>query len=187
MATRCCPCNGARAKCLRCVCCKRGSRCVSCLTGDQGTCNNTAVASSPSSSNIVAPEVPPRGSDLSTSAAPDPSPSDHTDPPTVSLTSGIPSLSSVCRLAAPTLEHVPKKARDVWAGVLARTIDLVVASPTDLDAWTRLLILPKCIIYLPSPGHKCSTRNSVRAVKDRIKCWHNGDFILLWTEVVSAI
>ena len=90
-------------------------------------------------------------------------------------------------MTAPTLEHVPKKARDAWAGVLARAIDLVVASPTDLDAWTKLLMLPKCILYLPSPGHKGSTRDSVRAVKDRIKRWYNGEFIPLWTEVISAI
>ncbi len=38
---RCCPCNGANAKCTRCYCVRNGRPCVSCLPGKSEVCQNS--------------------------------------------------------------------------------------------------------------------------------------------------
>ena len=37
----CCTCNGVRARCVRCICVKNGTPCVSCLPRKSGSCSNT--------------------------------------------------------------------------------------------------------------------------------------------------
>ena len=53
--------------------------------------------------------------------------------------------SPLCRLSPhiPTLQHVPKGARDHWAHILSVCLSSVVKSPADLSQWTRLFMLPK--------------------------------------------
>ena len=38
---KCCPCNGAKAKCNRCICVRRKTPCVSCLPGKSSCCQNS--------------------------------------------------------------------------------------------------------------------------------------------------
>ena len=40
-AARCCPCNGVKAKCVRCVCAKRKKPCISCIPGRSNSCQNS--------------------------------------------------------------------------------------------------------------------------------------------------
>ena len=40
-APKCCPCNGAKAKCNRCICVRRKTPCVSCLPGKSSCCQNS--------------------------------------------------------------------------------------------------------------------------------------------------
>ena len=49
MAARCCPCNGAKAKCIRCVCVKNGLPCISCCPSKLGYCQNVSLVECDSS------------------------------------------------------------------------------------------------------------------------------------------
>ena len=112
---RCCQCNGM-AKCLRCVCVRGDTSCTSCLPGDSGRCHNTL------SCGIV---VPAAASAPPTARRPDLGPVVHSavppglvDPtPVAPPTSSLPSLSAINRSNIPTLQHVPKGVRDLWAQV----------------------------------------------------------------------
>ena len=41
----CCPCNGNRARCVRCVCVQNGRLCSSCHTGHSRSCQNISIPS----------------------------------------------------------------------------------------------------------------------------------------------
>ena len=47
METVCCPCNGQRARCVRCRCIKDKRPCSSCLPGRNGRCQNSGRSTSP--------------------------------------------------------------------------------------------------------------------------------------------
>ena len=125
-APRCCRCNGS-AKCLRCACVRSKKFCWCCLPGDSGNCRNSASVRphvQPNPSNSQSPQFlradstdherlatdstlsgDPNISHSSSSAVFVPAPSGPS----------LPSLSFVLGADIPTLQHVPKGARDCWA------------------------------------------------------------------------
>ena len=96
----------------------------------------------------------------------------------------LPSLHSIFRAKVPTLFHVPKKAWDSWSCLFSRAIQDIVSSPSDLDHWYKLFMLPRCILRCPAPGARSSTLQVVRSIKGKCRKWLEGGFISLWQEAV---
>ena len=94
----------------------------------------------------------------------------------------LPSLDSIFRIGVPTLHHVPKAARDAWAGdVLLSTC----SDPTDVDAWVKFFLLPRCILANPARGGHCHWHDTLKNVHSRIAKWRAGEFAELWQGGVS--
>ena len=103
-----------------------------------------------------------------------------------SADSSLPSLSTIVSARVSTLRHVPKGARDAWAGILGDALQDVCSHPSNLSAWCKLLMLPKCILANPSRGghsHCCDTLNTVRS---RISRWSKVNVWELWEELVAV-
>ena len=99
----------------------------------------------------------------------------------------LPSLLSICGLKSPTLFHVPKSARVAWAAILTSSLDLIIASPSDPEAWTKLFMLPKAILSSPPRGVCRSWSENARLIKDRIKKWNEGEHLQVWYDRVSEL
>ena len=158
---RCCRCNGS-AKCLRCACVRNGTPCSHCLPGEAGNCHNTLPGPSSQPSQVPTPS----------------------SPPTPGLV--LPSLPTVLQSSIPTLQHVPKGARDRWAGVLSDCLSAVVEDPADISCWSKVFMLAKCVLASPSAGHRLRWREVLRLVRTRIQRWVDGDLAALWSEAVAG-
>lgn len=113
--------------------------------------------------------------------APWPQPSLSADPgsSSPSLAHSLPSFSEICRLQVATLYHVPKAVRDIWADILSFALRSVVDCPEDLEAWSRLFMLPKCILFLPPFKVR---RSLISLIRERIKA---GSFLDLWEKACN--
>ena len=121
-----------------------------------------------------------------------PTPSSPASPPSrplvpIDLPPAIPSLSQVFDFSLPTLNHVPKKARNAWAGLLSDVLSNVADNASDVDSWIKLFMLPCCILFNPPRSRGShSWWRSVRAIKSHIERWKSGELIDLWTEVINS-
>ena len=85
------------------------------------------------------------------------------------------------------MNHVPKKARNAWAGLLSDVLSNVADNASDVDSWIKLFMLPRCILFNPPRSRGShSWWGTVRAVKSRIERWKSGELIDLWTEVINS-
>ena len=111
------------------------------------------------------------------------------DPPPINSSfagSTFPSLSTIVSARVSTLCHVPKGARDGWAGILGDTLQDVCSHPSDLSAWCKLLMLPKCILAIPSRGGRNHWRDILSTVNLRICRWGRSNVLELWKELVAV-
>ena len=154
---RCCRCNGT-AKCLRCACVRSGTPCSHCLPGEAGKCHNT-IPRGHSTVSILSPSSSGRFSQPSHNSTP-------SSPPVCGPE--LPSLSTIFQASIPTLQHVPKGARDRWGRVLSDCLSSVVESPDDISCWSRVFMLTKCVLASPSTGHRLRWREILGLVKMRI-------------------
>uniref|UniRef100_A0A1X7TY94 Uncharacterized protein n=1 Tax=Amphimedon queenslandica TaxID=400682 RepID=A0A1X7TY94_AMPQE len=95
-----------------------------------------------------------------------------------------PSLSSVCSTRVFTLSHVPKGARDAWAGVFAQELKATCSSPMDVSQWSPLLMLPKCILLSPTVAGPRDWKVTLELVRDHLRLWSQGSLSDLWDEVL---
>ena len=86
----------------------------------------------------------------------------------------------------PTLQHVLKSARDSWARALSVYFSCIMANPSDLSQWSRLFMLPKCVLASPAAGHHLPWREILKQVKSRLSRWFDGDLVTLWTEAFAG-
>ena len=115
---RCCACNG------------------SCHPGRSLSCHNPfGVPSAPQRS----PSPSPCGPSSSSSSSLDVSvPSSES---VISSASALPSFEAICCLNVPLLLYIPKGTRN---GVLSSILQSIIACPSNLVAWAKLFMLPKC-------------------------------------------
>ena len=87
----CCPCNGNRARCVRCMCVQNGRLCSSCHTGRSRSCQNVSIPSpsSPALFETVA-RSSPQMSDLATDSHPSDDDESFVDPHLSSQASPVP-------------------------------------------------------------------------------------------------
>ena len=111
-------------------------------------------------------------------------PSDPSLPPTICP--DLPSLTTVFQASCPTLQHVPKGARDRWARVFSECLSAVCDAPADLSSWSKLLMLAKCVLASPATGHRLRWREILTLVRSRIDRWLAGDLVALWSEAIAG-
>ncbi len=85
----------------------------------------------------------------------------------------------------PTLQHVPKGARDSWAFALSSCLRSVVRNPDEPSEWSRLFILAKCVLASPAAGQRLRWREIMKRVKSRLQRWADGDLVSLWSEALE--
>ena len=171
---------------------KEGRACVGCLPGRLGRCCDAGIVTSvPAATGpVTSGSITSGGASQSSSASARPFPSNESLPsPAVStgcsLIDALPSLDSILRLRTPTLHHVPKGARDLWASLLGEVLGSIISSPSDVFSWCRLFMLAKCILANPPQGGRSHWRDTLKLVRSRIQRWKEGDIHELWSEVVS--
>ena len=76
-------------------------------------------------------------------------------------------------------------ARTAWDGLLANVFIAISSKPTDLEVWNKVLMLSKCILVSPSQRGCCLLWITSKIVKDRIRPWNAGDFVALWSDVIT--
>ena len=64
----------------------------------------------------------------------------------------LPSLDSILRVRVPILRHVPKGARDAWAGIVGEVLSAISSAPSNLTAWCKFFMLARCILANPVRG-----------------------------------
>ena len=69
-----------------------------------------------------------------------------------------PSLDIIHGRFIPTVRHVPKDLRRLWAQCLSRSVARAVWA-NDVRAWSELQMLPKCVLCSP-PGEVKATKIS---------------------------
>ena len=61
----------------------------------------------------------------------------------------------------PTVRHVPKALRRLWALCLSRAVARAVGA-NDISAWSELQMLPKCVLCTPPPRRQKSPEAAAR-------------------------
>ena len=91
----------------------------------------------------------------------------------------LPSLADIFTAHRPTLHFIPKDGRHDFGRVLAAEL-AQVAFKNDLASWTRLLMLPKCVLSVPKRAGK-RNRGDNHSVKQLCAAWEQGQLKWLWT------
>ena len=158
---------------MRCSYVRNGTLCSRCLPGDSGNCRNSLLRGPPPTSITPSPLSPAQPASATAGLV-----------PSSSLPS-LPSLSVILHSRIPTLQHVPKGARDHWAQSLSACLLSVVNSPSDLSQWCKLFMLAKCVLASPAAGHRLRWREILQLVKSRLRRWDDGESAALWSEALE--
>ena len=98
----------------------------------------------------------------------------------------LPSLDSILSVNIPTLRHVPKSVRASWAGLVRDVFSSIFSDPSDLDAWRKSFMLPRCILASPAHGGRTHWRDTQNLVKSRIRRWRAGEIAELWVDALTG-
>ncbi len=101
------------------------------------------------------------------------------------MRSPLPTLDTIMSSKVRTLKHVPKKARLLWAQAFTRAM-AQVNDTQSVQAWTELLMLPKCVLLAPPRGGKKHRNKSAAFTLDRLSCWLAGERTTLWEEATKG-
>ena len=80
---------------------------------------------------------------------------------------------------------MPKGARAEWAHLLGDSLSSVNEDMTDLDAWSKFFMLPRCILSSPIRGGRTPWRETLKLVRLRIRKWREGDILDLWAKAIE--
>ena len=97
----------------------------------------------------------------------------------------LPPLASIFATRVFTLPHIPKGARDAWAGIFSQELKAACSSPLDAARWSRLFMLPKCILLSPTVSNRRDWRITLQLVRERLRLWSQGSFDELWDAVLE--
>ena len=133
---------------------------------------------------ILSSSQPPSTS-IKSSASSSPSHLPPSPQPATSFTHSLPSLEAIFRVNLPSLHHVPKGARAEWARLLGDSLSSVNENLTDLDAWSKFFMLPRCILSSPIRGGRTHWRETLKLVRLHIRKWRDGDILYLWAKAIE--
>ena len=80
---------------------------------------------------------------------------------TMDIDVSLPALSSVCASPIITSKHIPNCCKAEWSRVFTSCLNAAMLDNT-LEAWTRLAMLPKCVLPAPTPGAVAGTKPLMR-------------------------
>ena len=84
----------------------------------------------------------------------------------------------------PVVEFIFKKIKPCYNRLFQKCCNEVTRAPHDLKAWTRFLLFPKIILYLPAD---LKEKNSMTLIiHDRLSRWENGEWTTLMEECLAA-
>ena len=98
----------------------------------------------------------------------------------------LPSLDCVCSYAINTCKDVPFRCRQQWASVLTQTMAAVVRE-NSVEAWTRLAMLPKCVLPAPKRGGRKGNSSYTTKTSQRMDRWESREYAALWNESVAQM
>ena len=96
-----------------------------------------------------------------------------------------PSLDTILGAKVPTFHHVPKIARDAWAGLLGDLLSSLSSDATNLESWSKLFMVARCILVSPKRRGCPHWRDVRKLVCTRIKRWRAGNIMQLWAEALE--
>ena len=94
----------------------------------------------------------------------------------------LPTLDAVHTQFVPTIRHVPKELRALWARCLARTVAATVWNNT-LESWTELQMLAKCVLCAPPRAGEAHKSQRVAFTRLRLNRWLAGERGELWHDL----
>ena len=98
----------------------------------------------------------------------------------------LPQWSSIFSSRSSTLHHVPKGARDAWAGLVYDVFSNINRDPSVTESWLKLFMLPRCILTNPTNGAHQTWRETLKVVRARLGKWQSGDISGLWSDLMAA-
>ena len=104
-------------------------------------------------------------------------------PPRVeTTTTRLPTLDDVFSRYVPTVKHVPKELRGMWARCLCRALANAVYN-NSMEAWTELLMLPQCTLCTPPRAGKAHEKQRLAFSRSRLHRWLAGERGELWADL----
>ena len=97
-------------------------------------------------------------------------------PCSISHQATLPCLQDICSLRYPTIRFVPSKARPAFARALSSVLKEILAE-NSVDAWTKLLMLPKCVLPTTKRGGR---HNKPIPIDTLCSLWLKGNLCELW-------
>ena len=88
----------------------------------------------------------------------------------------LPSLEDICSLKHPTIRFIPSSAWPAFARALSSVLKEIVAV-NSVAAWTKLLMLPKCVLPTSKRGGRHNKPISIDILCDM---WLKGNLCELW-------
>ena len=68
-----------------------------------------------------------------------------------------------------TLHHVPKGARDAWAGIVGDVLWSSCSDPTDIVSRVKFFMLAKCILTTPARGDRSHWHETLKVVRSKAR------------------
>ena len=93
-----------------------------------------------------------------------------------------PSLEEVHAKQVPTLRHIPKCVRALWAQCVARTFATAVWK-NDTHSWVEVQMMAKCVLCAPPRSGKAHRKQRESYTRARCSAWLAGDRDSLWASV----
>ena len=98
----------------------------------------------------------------------------------------MPSLTAILQTSIPTLQYIPKAARNRWAKILGECLSAVCSHPDDISCWFSLFTFAKCVLASSAAVHRMHWQEIFKLVKSRLDRWTAGHFSALWRDAVSG-
>ena len=111
-------------------------------------------------------------------------------PDTTQAMDDLPALDDIFRRWRPLVRHIPRRARDLWASLLAAELR-GAAQAGDDRAWKRVHLLAHCCLWLPAHGVRGgsgASRGSQslhRLLERRLRQWEQGNWRELWRDLLA--
>ena len=152
---------------------------------------STCAISPPSAAPSPPLDIPPALSQPSQVAQPSTQPllskpPSSTPTPTSSTAHSLPSLDVIFGSSCSTLQHVLKRARDSWAGLVRDVFSTVCRDPSNLVAWRKVFMLPRCILANLARGGRSHWRDTLNLVRARVRKCKADQIPDLWADVMTA-
>ena len=113
-----------------------------------------------------------------------PKPCQHAAPVGSYLTGDVPAdvalLERILSLPVKTVKSIPSSCRLAFAHPLTSTLRKVVAAPGSVDAWVKLLLLPRCTLRVVTPSCRQERRSGNRkslkcsSIQQALAGWKDG-------------